>query len=391
MGRTLTLGGQSITIVGVTPPGFLGVEVGRAFNVAVPLGCEPLIRAKDSFLDETGAWWLQLIVRVKADSSMQASQAALQAVQQSVRDAAVAPTAGKEARGRFLKEPFTLTPAATGTSFLRQRYRIALFTLLAVVALVLLIACANLANLFLARASRRQKEFAVRLALGAPRPRLVRQLLVESLLIAFSGAILGLLLAQWTSRLLVLQLTPRTQTATPVVLDLSLDWRALAFTLAATIVTALLFGLAPAFRSTDLPVGALMKGGPRSIAGGLHPGSHPGWTRFNLEKLLIVTQVALSLVLVFGASLFVRSFTSLATLDPGFASDHVLVVGANIRRLDFPPNRRAAPFDRIGDAMRMMPVRSRNPLLPSSTTAAGWTPSRGRGSRRRAIKTRTCT
>jgi putative ABC transport system permease protein len=240
-----------------------------------------------------------------------------------------------------------LTPASTGTSVLSRQYQVALFTLLAVVGLVLLIACANLANLLLARATARQQEFAVRLALGASRRRLVLQLLLERMLLAAAGAALGLLLANIASHLLVQQLAPAATTTFPVVLDLALDRRVLAFTAFATLITALLFGLAPAFRSTDLSAHALMKGSGRSIAS--------GWTRFNLEQLLIATQIALSLVLVFGASLFVRSFTSLATLDPGFKSDHVMLVDVNIRRAAYPPDRRLTLYDEVADALRAVP------------------------------------
>jgi putative ABC transport system permease protein len=353
LGRTIRLNGEPFTIVGVTPPGFFGVEVGSAFNVAVPLGCEPLVRHKDSTLDKRDQWWLRIIGRMKGDGQheherdLQSTLTALEALRPAVRDATIPPEYRLEDRARYLKEPFTLMPASTGTSYLRRQYRAALFTLLAVVGLVLLIACANLANLLLARATARQKEFAVRLALGASRPRLVRQLLIESLLLAIAGAGLGMLLAQSASRLLVRQLTPATETTFPIVLDLTMDWRVLGFTAAAALVTAVLFGLAPAFRSTDLSANALMKSGTRSIAS--------GWTRFNLEKLLIASQIALSLVLVLGASLFVRSFASLATLDPGFTRDRVMLVDVNIRRANYPPARRLALYDQMGQALRGTP------------------------------------
>jgi putative ABC transport system permease protein len=347
LGQRLTLNGQPFTIVGVTPPGFFGVDVGRAFNVAAPFGCEPLLRRKDSMLDEAGSWWMKIIARLRPGQTIESAQAALRAAQPSIRELAVPANASPKSRENFLKQPFELLPASTGTSAVRQRYRIALFTLFVVVALVLLIACANLANLLLARATARQKEFAVRLALGASRPRLIRQLLLESLLIATAGAGLGLLLAQWGSRLLVHQLTPVTQAAQPVVLDLTLDWRVLIFTIAATLITALLFGLAPAFRSTDLSASALMKSTTRSVAS--------GWSRWNLEKTLIATQLAMSLVLVFGASLFVRSFTSLATLDPGFKSERVLVVEVNIRRMEYPEERRLPLYEQVRESMRHVP------------------------------------
>jgi putative ABC transport system permease protein len=346
LGRTIQLNGVSFTIVGVTPPGFFGVEVGSSFNVAVPLGTEPLLRGKDSVLDRRGLWWLRIIGRLKPGQTAGEAQSALHALTPIVREATMPPNLDAEGRAKYLKEPFTVTPASTGTSSLRRTYRTALFTLSAVVGLVLLIACVNLANLLLARATARQKEFAVRLALGASRPQLVRQLLVESLLIAIAGAGLGLLLARWASALLVCQLSPA-GTTFPIVLDLTLDWRVLGFTITAAIVTSLLFGLAPAFRSTDLSAGALIKSSTRSIAS--------GWSRFNTEKLLIAAQIALSLVLVFGAALFVRSFTSLATLDPGFSPQGVLLVDVNLRRGNFSNEQRRVIYDRLIDEARAIP------------------------------------
>jgi len=347
LGRAIQLNGVPFTIVGVTPPGFFGVEVGRSFNVAVPFGTEPLVRGKDSQLDGRNVWWLRVIGRLKPGQTAKQAATPLQGLVPALREATMPQTFQAADRERYLKFPFALTPASTGTSYLRRQYRAALFTLSAVVGLVLLIACANLANLLLARATARQKEFAVRLALGASRPRLVRQLLIESLLIAVAGAGAGLLLARWSSTLLVRQLTPSSGATFPVVLDLTLDWRVLAFTVAAAGVTALLFGLAPAFRSTDLSAGALMKSTTRSIAS--------GWTRFSLEKGLIAAQIALSLVLVFGAALFVRSFTSLATLDPGFSRTRVLLVDVNLRRANYPRDQRTAVYDRLMDAQRHAP------------------------------------
>jgi putative ABC transport system permease protein len=365
IGKRITLHGQPFTIVGITPPGFNGVEIGRSFKVALPIGCEPLIRRADSMLDNTGGWWLTIIGRIRRDRTPNQTLATVLAAQPSIRETAVGATASKEARARFLKEPLRLGPASTGTSYLRVRYRIALFTLLGVVGLVLLIACANLANLLLARATARQREFAVRLALGASRPRLIRQLLIESLIIAAAGAACGLIVAQWVSRLLVRQLTPVTQNATPIVVDLTIDWRVLAFTIGVTLVTALLFGLAPAFRSTDLSAGALMRSSTRSIA--------TGWSRFNLEKLLIATQIALSLVLIFGASLFVRSFASLATLDPGFKSEHVIVANVNIRRMDVPTDQRFALYEQVAEAMRAVPgVQSLGITAIAIINNGGW-------------------
>jgi putative ABC transport system permease protein len=336
VGRTLMLERIPFTIVGVTPPEFFGPEVGRQFDVAIPIGVEPLLRgAKESALDQRSWWWLSVMVRLKPGQTLESGTAALRGLQPQIRTA-TAPTDWRPSElSSYLKDPFTLVGAATGDSSLRRRYEQPLMTILVVVALVLLIACANIANLLLARAAARRHEWSIRLALGASRWRLVRLLLAESMVLAIAGAALGLVIARWASRLLVRQLSTDTSR---VFLDLSLDWRVLAFTTFVAVVTALLFGTAPAFRASGVaPMEAIKEHG-RGAGGG---------RRLGAANLLVVAQVALSLVLVVAAGLFVRTFRSLATLDLGFDADRVLVATINTQRTDIAPAERIATYDRV--------------------------------------------
>jgi putative ABC transport system permease protein len=366
IGSSLRLDGIAFTIVGVTPPEFFGVTSGQTFDVAVPLGTQDLIRGKDSMLDRRTTWWLRVVGRLEPGASLEKTQAGLRAIQPQVREATMPQNYTAGERSRYLADAgsgFTLLPAATGPSNIRTRYRTALLTLTGAVALVLLIACANLANLLLARASARRKEFAVRLALGASRARLVRQLLTESLLLAIAGAALGLVFAQWASRLIVAQMSNSRVT---IFLDLSIDRTVLGFTMAAAALTALIFGVAPAFRSTDLGANALLRGSGRSIAA--------GWRGFGLEKLLVVIQIAFSLVLVFGAALFVRSFNALASLDPGFDRRGVLMIGVDARRANFPEPQRTTEFARLLESMRAVPgVTSAVSLAQPPIDGGSWT------------------
>jgi predicted permease len=343
VGKPIAIERITYTIIGVTPPEFFGTEVGRTFDVVIPLGTEPLVRGRESALDRRSSWWLSVMVRLKPGQTKEAATTALRSVQPQIREATIPPQYREQDKRQYLTEGFVLVPAATGSSALRGRYQPALLALMVVVSLVLLIACANIANLLLARATARQHEMSVRLALGASRFRLTRQLLAESLLLSGCGAALGMVFAQWGSRLLIRQLSTSTNT---VFLDMGIDWRVLGFTAAVAISTALLFGTAPAFRASRVKPNEALKERGRGIAGD---------GRFALGNILVVAQVALSLILLVAAGLFIRTFSSLAHLNLGFDRDRVLVVNVNAARTGLEPDQRPALYERLRQAAAAVP------------------------------------
>ena len=344
VGRKLTLANHPFEIIGVTPPSFYGLEVGQTFDLAVPVCAEAIVAGKNSRLDSGTSWWLMVTGRLKPGWSLERASAELRAMSPSLFESTLAPNYPKANVDNYRNFKLQAVAAGGGYSVLRENYERPLWLLLAIAGLVLLIACANLANLLLARASAREREMAVRQAVGASRGRLVRQLLVESLLLAVVGAALGALLAQGLSQFLVGFISTADD---KVFLDLAPDWRLLAFAAGVAAVTCILFGLTPALRATRIEPGAAMKASGRGLTAGRE--------RFSLRRALVVIQVALSLVLVASALLFSRSLNKLLAVDAGFRQEGILVAGAAFARLDVPADRRRPLRQEMLDRIRAIP------------------------------------
>jgi putative ABC transport system permease protein len=289
-------------------------------------------------------WWLAVMGRLKPGWSLAQADAHVRAISPALFESTLPTTLTPDAAKRYLAYKLGAFPAGSGISDLRQDYQDPLYILLGIAGLVLVIACANLANLMLARASARERELAVRMAIGASRPRLIRQMLAESLLLAAIGAGCGGLLAQFLSRYLVRFLSTSDN---PLYVDLGADWRIFGFTAALAILTCLLFGLMPALRATGANPGAVMKASGR--------GNTEGRERFGVRRILVVAQVSLSLVLLVGALLFVRSLHKLLTLDAGFQESGVLVTEVNIAALNYPKSRWAEAEREIVRRIRALP------------------------------------
>ncbi|HTU44411.1 MAG TPA: ABC transporter permease [Bryobacteraceae bacterium] len=345
IGKQLSLDSHRLDIIGVTAANFFGVEVGRDFDVAVPTCAEPLISGEDSHLAKRWHWWLAIIGRLKPGFTVNRAAAQAAAISPQVFGNTVPPNYRPDAAKYYTQYKLTALPAGSGVSSLRKRYEEPLLLLLGIAGLVLLIACSNLANLLLARASTREREMAVRLAIGADRARLIRQLLIESLLLTFAGSAVGALLAQFLSRYLVAFLTTSDNA---LFVDLAPDWRVLGFTAAVAVLTCVLFGLAPALRATRSAPSSAMKASSRGLTADRQ--------RFGLGRALVVSQVALSLVLLVAALLFVRSLRNLLTLDAGFHQEGLLITSIDISRSNFPPPRRVAVYREILDRLRTAPV-----------------------------------
>ena len=362
VGRSVHLNTVAFTIIGVTPPEFFGPEVGRRFDVIVPVRTEALVAGSDSVLDSASTNFLYLIARLRPGQSPEAAAAEFRRVQPAIREATM--EAGSNYQDRFLTSPFTVLPAATSYSNLRRAYQRPLVIIAVIVTLVLLVGCVNIANLLLARAIARRHEMSMRLALGASRWRLGRQLLAESLTLAGAGAALGVIIAAYGSDLLVRQLSTSTNL---VFLDVSMDGRVLAFTIVVALLTALLFGTAPALRAARTqPMDALKRQG-RASGDDTH-GRLMGW--------LVVGQVALSVVLVAAAGLFIRSFVSLTSRPLGLQPSQVLVVTIDAQRAPVAADERVPLFERTRDAVVGLPnVAAASISFLTPAGGGGFTPS----------------
>ncbi len=329
IGRKLVVNGMPVEVVGVAAPGFLGTRAGNAPDFWLPLTMQSAVHYAQHYSQSEAAdldkpWilqpeirWLQFIVRERNPNDLPRTAAAIDQVFRQDLERDAAGIKDPQERQAFLRAHLELEPGSRGLSTLRQKFSQPLLVLMAMVGLVLLIACANLANLLLARAAAREHEIAVRLSIGASRARLLRQTLAECLLLSLCGGLLGIAVAYWCG-----EVFPKWASSgdTPIPLSLAPDARVLVFSTVIAVLTGILFGLAPALQGTRVdPVRALKASG-RGFSGDARG---RGWS---LKQTLVASQVALSLVLLIGAGLFLATLRNFTELDPGFDRDHIVTV-----------------------------------------------------------------
>ncbi|HET9177655.1 MAG TPA: ABC transporter permease [Terriglobia bacterium] len=313
VGKTITFRSTVYTIIGVTPPEFFGTEVGESPDLWIPLSMEKQVSPGWNGLDDKWFESLYILGRLKPGVSAAQAEANVNLLARQIWQGFAGSVLTKDQQQRLERAHIPLTPMARGLSHLRLDFSLPLQVLMVVVGLVLLIACVNIANLLLARAATRQREIAVRMAIGAGRRRLVRQMLTESLMVALAGGIVGILFATWASAALLAMVSTG---QSPLPLSVSPDARVFAFTFVVSCLTALLFGTVPALRATRIDLTPALK----EARGGA-----PAAGRGRLAKSLVVSQVALSLVLLIGAGLFLRTLIKLGSVNTGFDKDNVLL------------------------------------------------------------------
>ncbi|HXJ96534.1 MAG TPA: ABC transporter permease [Terriglobia bacterium] len=386
--KNIVLDNVPFRVIGVTAPEFFGLEPGQAVDVWIPLAeyaqIRPGIAAIGTPYDIFEAAYrnsIRIMARLKPGVTEAKAQADLapifQQALQRVADSLIGlPFDSPQGHKLLLTTRLEVEAGGRGLASLRERFSKPLLTLTAVVGLLLLIACTNVAGLLLVRAAARQREIAIRVALGAPRRRLIRQLITESVMLAFAGGVLGLLLAHWGSNSLVALMS---HSAAPVLLNVRPDARVLAFTLIVSLATALLFGLAPALRASRLDVSPATKESVRTLGA--------VGRQARLGKILAITQVALSLVMLITAGLLVRSLANLRGLYPGFNQDRVLLVSVNPTLVGYTESQIDQLYAQVLERIRAIPgVRSASfsmssPLGQSSgftdAVVEGYTPSPG--------------
>jgi predicted permease len=347
LNQDIRVNGHPMTIVGVAAPRFVGVDMARSADLFVPLMMKAEMTPTWNDLDSWRSRWVTVMGRLKPGVTQEQASAALnvvyrQLLQEDIKTMERMPPG--TFRDRFLAKNLVVLPGNKGRSGLRQQFSTPLLVLMGMVGLVLLIACANVANLLLARAASQQKEVAIRLALGAGRWRVVRTRLTESFVLALGGAIVGVLFAWWTTSLLIDTLPFQRAVLT---LSADPDPRVVAFAIAVSVVTALLFGLAPAFQATKPTLTSAIKEESGSIAGGGRA------ARF--RKGLVVAQVALSVLLLAGAGLFARSLYNLRTLNPGFVTDNLLQFSVDPALSGYGLERSVALFSQLQDHLAALP------------------------------------
>jgi predicted permease len=343
---TITVNGHPLSIVGVTARGFTGVQVGQAADVMVPLMMKAQMTPTWNDLDNRRSRWVTVMARLKPGVSRTQAEAAMNVIYRQVNEQEITniPNASQSFRQRFVSKHLNLLPGRKGLSDLRREFSTPLIVLMSMVGVVLLIACANVANLLLARTMARQREISLRLALGAGRMRIVRQQLVESALLAAAGTVVGVLFAWWTGGLLLAALpgdpAARSLSANP-------DLRVASFALTVGTITALVFGIVPAFQATRATVTSALKEESGSVTG--------GGRQARLRRLLVVGQVGLSMLLLAGAGLFARSLHNLKAIDPGFRVDRLLAFSIDPSLSGYEGERLIDLYRRLHEALQAVP------------------------------------
>ena len=343
IGRTLLIESKPFTIVGVMPSRFLGMVVGRAADFYLPVAAEPYIRGKDSAFLNPIRYWLQVFGRLRPDIDPQAAQQRLAATGHLSMQATVPSELPERERPKYVQQRFEWRPAPSGISYARTTLERPLAVLSGLAGLLLLLACFTVANLLLARATSRTRETAVRIALGAPRRRIVRQFMIESFVLSFAGAVAGLVLAFFVSGLLVRSYS---RASDPLLLDLSLDWRVFGFTLTIAVVSAFLLGLASALRAAHVTPVESLKSGSATVP--------PSVLR--ARQALLTGQIAVTVVLVAGAVLFGATLRNLLTVHRGFESERVLLASIDLRRLNLAKDARPAFYSTLLTQMQNLPT-----------------------------------
>jgi predicted permease len=347
VGGAITLNRVPFTVIGIAPPEFSGIAVGSSPDIWVPLhALDRLQPGGKRWTEPFSSAWMLIAGRLRPGISRPQAQAELDVINRQflAEQLPISEIGGMENVQRFARQGhLVLRPAATGTaSGLRESYAFPLKLLMWVAGVVLLVACANLANLLLARASSRRREFAVRLALGASRGRLVRQLLTESVVLASIGGAVAMPMAWWGSLVLVRMISTG-DARVPLAVDP--DWRIFAFTAAVSLLTGILFGLAPALRGTRLDPGPVIKEGTRQAGRSSH----------TLDRILVVAQVALSVVLVAGAGLFVRTLHQLWNVNVGYDRENVLMFSVDAKLAGYSSDRAGAVYREILRKLQALP------------------------------------
>jgi predicted permease len=348
--QTVRINDSLMTVTGIAPRGFFGVDVGRVPDLFVPLAMKTTVTPTSDGYDERTYHFLHVIGRLKPGVSAAQAKASLQVIYKPMLDADLAVMTGNVSerfRTRFLAKQLLIEPAYNGVPTFRENAQTPLYVLMAMVGLVLLIACANVANLLVARSIGRQKEIAIRLAMGASRKDVVRQLIAESLVLSILGALAGLLVAIWTAGVLVQAIPSYGGTSG---LNATLDPRSVVFAFALALLTGIGFGLLPAIQSTRPDVYPVLKNQAAGVVG--------SFGQIRSRQALVVAQVALSLLLLVGAGLFTRSLVHLRSLDPGFRTGNMVLFSVDASRNGYNQTRVHQLYEDIQKRLAAVPAVS---------------------------------